>query len=231
MIRERNMLSAVVYSFAVFCLILFVFGHRMPAKAADDIHEWDEVLEKYNEYLSQETIFWTGTEGIGLPVTEQMQFLVEDINSDCIPELMVKNTEDVYGLIEIYTHGEFGVIEVVSCDELGGYYPGTPVFYTRTDHRNINEDYLYLDNVIDDIAGWSLKVAQIYEYESGTEYYWFGVYSDDTADKWYDNGALEITKEDFDSKLKTLVGDTRPVDLSEAEWHDNTKENRKQYLG
>ena len=161
--KNRNTNKYRILSLLLLCGCM----HSIPALASET-PEWNDALESYSAYLTKGTIFWTGTEGAGVPVTEQMQFMVKDLNSDGIPELIVKNTEDIYGLIEIYTHGEFGVKEVVSCDEMGGYYPGTPVFYTRTDHVIINEDYLYLDGVPEVIIGWSLKIGQIYGYDTGT---------------------------------------------------------------
>ena len=222
--------SAWIRRIAAAVSLLLLFGTAQGAAAGSLSIDGKEALKRYRDYLSRDTIYWTGTEGTGVPVTEQMKFMTEDLNGDGIPELLVKNTEDIYGLIEIYTCGEFGVNEVTSCDELGVYYPGTPVFTEPVRHTIIYENYLYLVGVPDANASWRLKVGEICNYDTGTEYYWYGVYEEDTADEWYDNGATPLSEAEFQAKLDELTGGAERTELSEDDWHDNTAENRQKYL-
>ena len=223
-----SLLRLVKHSFI--CSILLLLCGQNVMAAASDTPEWKDALKSYNEYLSRDTIFWTGSEGAGAPVSEQMQFMIRDLNSDGIPELIVKNTEYVYGWIEIYTYTGSGVEEVISCDIIAGCYPGTPVFFIRTENDPVYETYFCLNDISDEIIGWQLKIGQTAGYEGGTEYYWYGIYTDETSEDWYNNSATPISQSDFESHMKEIIGETDPVDFSEEEWYDNTDENRKKIL-
>ena len=144
---------------------------------------------------------------------------------------MLLRIRSIYGWIEIYTHTGSGVEEVVSCDEIAGCYPGTPVFVTRTENAPIYETYYCLNDISDEIIGWQLKIGQTAGYEGGTEYYWYGIYTDETAEDWYNNSATSISQEEFESHMKEITEETDPTDFSEEDWYDNTADNRKKHLG
>ena len=59
---------------------------------------------------------------------------------------------------------------------------------------------------------------------------WYGIYDDDTAEQWYDNGATPLSEAEFQAQLAALTGGAERVNLSEDDWHDNTAENRGKYL-
>ncbi len=232
----RRNLQRGIFKAGISMSVMFLAYCVTPARAAaSSSPEWADAMESYRKYLEKDTIFWTGSEGNGAPVSDKMQFMTADLNSDGIPELLVRNTEYLYGWIEIYTQGDFdGVKEVVSCGELGGYYPGTPVFTALSGNGesspDVYDNYYCLRDISGDIAGWQLSIGQIDNQNTVPEYYWSGEYSDDSAEQWYDNKANPVSEEEFASNLKTLTGDSAFVPLDPAEWKENTAENREKYL-
>ena len=216
-------------------VMFLAYGGTAARAQASVSPEWADTMESYRKFLEKDTISWTGSEGHRIPVSDKMQFMTADLNSDGIPELLVRNTTYIYGWIEIYTQGDFGgVKEVVSCGELGGYYPGTPVFTTLTGtgeaHPDVFDNYYCLRDITKDIIGWQLSIGQIDNQNDVPVYYWNGEYSDDSAEQWYDNQANPVSGEEFESNLKTLTGESQFVPLNPEEWKENTEKNRKEYL-
>lgn len=201
------------------------------------LEECTEAIEGYKRFLSRDSIPWNGGEEILL--SEAVQFLTEDITGDGIPELFVRIPSYCYGWIGIFTCVSGTIEDISYCDELGGYYPGTGVFtslatadYQGNTVEKSTENYQYLKDISEYSSGvvmWRTTIGSTTTKDGTTEYYWQGVYDEETEEKWAEASWEAIPEEEFESNLELLTSGVEKL-MIEENWLDNNEENRDKYL-
>ena len=200
-----------------------------------------DALAAYDRFLSRDAIPWNGGEEVDVLAA---QFMTADLNSDKIPELLIRLPHSLYGSIGIFTYrpAKDGIDDISYCDEINGYYPGSRVFeatsVSKKDDGTVistTELYNYLPDVTDETAEsdfipWTLAVGFHENHNSrGDNYYWQGIYTKEKQDEWAAGSIDPVAKETFEAQLAELTDGAEKEALPD-EWADNTPENRKNKL-
>ena len=234
--RKREKLIGLIFGFITFCI---VFAWMMPMQT-QAISQKRKAMNAYKKYLSKTWLkhynadgeeykddYYDDGSGNQIKVyayAPKVKFAVAYINKDKIPELIVYtngalNTDKVLGDRpegQLYTYKSGKVI----C--LGGFSLWKPSKSRYYKKRNLIADYAYSDTIDHEIQYFEMgreilifKLTKSYVTKNSIEYL-----------DWA-NAAIPLSKEQFNKKLKKMVGNKKP---SKFKWHKNTKKNRKKYL-
>lgn len=192
------------------CLFLFmtaallVCAQGMNAEAASPK---TKAVKAYKKFLSQKTIKWDDENKVK---TSKCKFGLIYIDNNSVPELFVDGSSagvnHIMGGYKLYTYKNGKVKAVCNITDTFSYYKKTGIFVTGTFLYGEYHAYRKLSGSSEKLL---LRTETLYE------------------TKYFDSKEKELTKAQFNKKLKKLVGKKK---VSIPKCYKNTAKNRKKYL-
>lgn len=162
--------------------------------------------------------------------------------------------DGMYIVDSSYSEGAFQIKKV---QEFKGYYPNTGIYTTlgymtdedgaayfyNSDGRRTKgkvESYYYLPDCSEkdtdsiNLSGMVQPIGGHFltEDDKDSYYEWYGIYDSENSDEYIKlvQGEGGVSKDEFEENLKKYTGNTKLVEVSREDFHDNTEENRKKYF-
>ena len=162
--------------------------------------------------------------------------------------------DGMYMVVTSYNEGAF---QIQDAQEFEGYYPnagiytilnymtnedGTAYFYNPDGEKVFGkaERYYYLPDCSEKDTD-SIKLGSMIQPigsryltddKADSYYEWYGIYDSENGDEYVKRAQGEgvVGKDEFEENLKKYIGNTKLVEVSREDFHDNTEENRKEYF-
>lgn len=234
-VRKHNRVGKYIRNIMLLMCVAMLAGILMPGVRAEAASKKAKAVKAYKEYLGQSVIYPWEDSSMGWK-TSDCKFALAYVDSDVVPELVVFNfrSGSFNGYYTLLTYKEGKVSVVATPTQLGisfGYYKKKGIlmgghYYTHP-QGGPGSSNTYYKLKKGEIASELMKgVYEPDEYYKRTkkEYH----YSFSPAGEWGDT--KNITKTQFNKKLKKFVGSTKMTEDSSMKFYKNTAANRKRYL-
>lgn len=181
----------------------------------------EKALIAYAKFLSQETLQWGDNEYYNAVPTENCKFSIIYLDNNDIPELILYNADDIThiagrGVLYTYKNEKVTFVGGFQLDDKVIYWNKSGIFsssYIMTGAVTTYFDFSN-DKIIE-------KLEMYLRYED------IGKKKVSGYGEFVESDLKDITKKEFDGKLKKLVGNGK---LKTAKFYSNTKTNRSKYL-
>lgn len=175
-------------------------------------------VKAYQKFLGQSQIEWSGLKYS----SSDFQFILADVNSDGVPELLLynqnKTVSHYQGYQAVYYYNNKKVVRAVVEDEIVGYYPKKGIVVNE--HHGMG-GARYYNKVPKNGKKPASKVGYINMLYPNKNL------GEKTMYIWYSGKKeIEISKSAFISRLKKVAG-SKIVNIKSSQWKDNTAANRK----
>lgn len=177
-----------------------------------------KAIKAYKNLLAKDTMRWgKDTDDTAVP-TKNCTFSLVYIDNNSVPELVVKNNQDIthiagFGVVYTYRNGKVRTVENIQLDGKFYYYKKKGIFLTS--YCAMGQE-CYTCCKLSKGKSTAKLGTQTDLFTNEKSYY-----------KCKSSGTTDIAKKTFNSSLKKLVGTRK---RSTAAFHKNTAMNRKKYL-
>ncbi len=175
-------------------------------------------VKAYQKFLGQSQIEWSGIKYS----SSDFQFILADVNSDGMPELLLHNQNQTVshyqGYQAVYYYSNKKVVQVSVEDSIVEYYPKGGIVTFQ--HFGMGGSYFYYKVPKNGKKSVS-RVGDVWLLYPNKKL------GEKTKYVWY-NGEkkTEVSKSKFNSLLKKASG-SKNVRIQSSQWKDNTAANRK----
>lgn len=175
-------------------------------------------IKAYQKFLGQSQIEWSGKK---YP-SGGFQFMLADVNSDGMPELLLdnqnKNVIHYQGYQAVYYYSNKKIDQAVLGDIIVGYYPKKGVVISEHDGMGSSHHYWKIPKNGKKSVSRVGDILLLYPNKKlgeKTKYLWY-------------NGEkqTEVSKSKFKSLLRKAAG-SKQVKIKSSQWKENTAANRK----
>lgn len=206
------------YGFMLSLLLLFCVSLLIPSADAQAASTKSKAIKAYKKFLTQDTIRWGNDTYYTAVPTKNCTFSLVYIDNNSVPELVVKNNQDIthvagFGVVYTYKNGKVQTVNNIQLDGKFYYYKKKGIFLTSYCAMGQScYTYCKLNK-----GKSTAKLGKQTDLDTKVKTYY----------KCTSTGTTDISKAKFNSSLKKLVGSKKK---STAAFHKNTKANRKKYL-
>lgn len=206
------------YGFMLTLLLLFCASLLIPSTNAQAADTKAKAIKAYKNLLAKDTMRWGKDTYYTAVPTKNCTFSLVYIDNNSVPELVVKNNQDIthiagFGVVYTYKNGKVRTVDNIQLDGKFYYYKKKGIFLTS--YCAMGQDcYTYCK------LSKGKSTAKL-----GTQTDLFSNVK--TYYKCKSSGTTDIPKKTFNSSLKKLVGTRK---RSTAAFHKNTATNRNRYL-
>ncbi len=175
-------------------------------------------IKAYQKFLGQSQIEWSGKKYL----SSDFQFILEDVNSDGVPELLLhnrgKNVFHYQGYQAVYYYSNKKIEHAVTGDKIVSYYPKKGVVISEHGGMGSYRCYWKIPKNEKKSVSRIGDILLLYPNKKLGE---------KTIYVWYNGDKqTEVSKSTFNSLLKKAVG-SKKVKIKSSQWKDNTAANRK----
>lgn len=206
----RKNAGSILKKILMLMCIAVLTGILTPGIPTQAMSSRKRALKAYEQMLSAKTM--TGYSGWGTIDTENVSFVVIDVDGDKVPELLVAG--DGYyaaGVGALYTWKAGKVVTVGVFPEAFGYYKKKGIF--------VESHMVRTAGGVESISYHRLK--------KGKSSLFLTAYKKGNSMKYYNSRGRQISRTKFKKQLKKTVGSSK---CRSVKLYRNTEKNRRKYL-